>query len=284
MPPPPGGDPLSRSPARRRIRRCTPPVRAERPIPLLVACQAVTPPASLRDLLLGDPPGYPPAPRDRAELNLLGLRVPALATCFLLLAVVLFMVDRNYDVLPRFGPIDPRSLRNQALERVVLFGLVPLAVLLALREDPRRYGLGLGDARRAVVLGGMATALTVPAIALIAGIPAIRDWYAPSMSSVPGVLFTNIVDLVPTEFLLRGFVLFALLRAIGPFGVVVALVPFVMIHIGKPDLEALSTLGGGLVFGWFNWRTGSIWASAFYHVAIQTTVIVAAAAWAGILA
>jgi membrane protease YdiL (CAAX protease family) len=217
------------------------------------------------------------------ELNLLGLRVPALATGFLLLAVVLFMIDRNYDVLPRFGPIDPRSLRNQALERVVLFGIVPFGVLVALREDPRRYGLGLGDTRRGALLGGMAIVLTVPAIALIAGVPAIRDWYAPSMTSVPGVLLTNVLDLVPTEFLLRGFVLFALLRAIGPFGVVVALVPFVMIHIGKPDLEALSTLGGGLVFGWLNWRTGSIWASSVYHIAIQTTVIVAAAAWAGTL-
>jgi membrane protease YdiL (CAAX protease family) len=62
--------------------------------------------------------------------------------------------------------------------------------------------------------------------------------------------------------------------------VVVAVVPFFMIHIGKPDVEALSTLVGGLVFGWLNWRTGAIWASAAYHVAIQTTVIVAAAAWA----
>ncbi len=237
----------------------------------------------LHDLLLGDPPAYPAGSRDRVELDLLGLRVPALATGFLLLAVVLFMLDRNYDVLPRFGPIDPRSLRNQALERVVLFGLVPLAVLLVLREDPRRYGLGRGDARRAVALGGLATVITVPAIVLIAAVPGIREWYAPSMTTLPDVLLTNVLDLVPTEFLLRGFVLFALLRAIGPFGVVVALVPFVMIHIGKPDLEALSTLGGGLVFGWLNWRTGSIWASATYHVAIQTTVIVAAAAWAAAL-
>jgi uncharacterized protein len=237
----------------------------------------------LHDLFLGDPPAYPAGSRDRVELDLLGLRVPALATGFLLLAVVLFMLDRNYDVLPRFGPIDPRSLRNQALERVVLFGLVPLAVLLVLREDPQRYGLGRGDARRAVALGGLATVITVPAIVLIAAVPGIREWYAPSMTTLPDVLLTNVLDLVPTEFLLRGFVLFALLRAIGPFGVVVALVPFVMIHIGKPDLEALSTLGGGLVFGWLNWRTGSIWASATYHVAIQTTVIVAAAAWAAIL-
>jgi membrane protease YdiL (CAAX protease family) len=236
--------------------------------------------ARLVELLLGAPPVAPAAARDRTELNLVGLRVPALATAFLLLACALLMIDRNYDVLPRFGPIDPRSLRNQGIERLVFFGLLPLGILLALREDPRRYGLGRGDVRRAVLLGGVATLVTVPAIALIAAVPAIREWYGPSMTTVPGVLLTNVIDLFPTEFLLRGFLMFALIRAIGPFGVVVAVVPFVMVHIGKPDIEALSTLGGGLVFGWLNWRTGAIWASAAYHVAIQTTVIVAAAAWA----
>lgn len=241
----------------------------------------MTLPARLRRLLAGDPPVYAPGDRDRVELDLLGLRVPALATFALLLATALLVIDRNYDVLPRFGPIDPRSLRNQGIERLVLFGLLPLALLLALREDPRRYGLGRGDARRAIVLGGLLAAVTVPVIALVAGLPAIRAWYAPSMSTPQDVLLTNLLDLVPSEFLLRGLVLFALLRVIGPLGVVVALVPFVMIHIGKPDLEVASTFGGGLVFGWLSWRTGSIWASAAYHVAIQTTVIVAAAAWAG---
>jgi membrane protease YdiL (CAAX protease family) len=242
----------------------------------------VTTRAYLVELLTGDPPVEHPGARDRVQLNLLGLRVPALATAFLLVTCALLMLDRNYDVLPRFGPLDPRSLRNQGIERLVLFGLVPLGILLALREDPRRYGLGRGDVRRAVALGGLATLVTVPVIVLIAAIPAIRDWYSPSMSTVPDVIVTNVLDLVPTEFLLRGFLMFALLRAIGPFGVVVAVVPFFMIHIGKPDVEALSTLVGGLVFGWLNWRTGAIWASAGYHVAIQTTVIVAAAAWAAV--
>ena len=229
---------------------------------------------------MAQPPVYPAAPRDRAEVSLLGLRVPALATAILLVTCVLLLYDRGYDVLPRFGPIDPRSLRNQGIERVVVFGLLPLGLLLALREDPRRYGLGRGDVRRAVVLGGLATLVTLPAIALIAALPAIREWYGPSMSTVGDVFLTNVLDLVPSEFLVRGFLMFALVRSIGPIGVVVAVVPFVMVHIGKPDLEVISTLGGGLVFGWLNWRTGSIWASAAYHVAIQTTVIVAAAAWA----
>ncbi len=238
------------------------------------------PPRILVDLLVGQPPVYPVAPRDRAEVSILGLRVPLLATAFLLVVCALLLYDRGYDVLPRFGPIDPRSLRNQGIERIIVFGFLPLAILLSLREDPRRYGLGLGDVRRSVVLGLVATAATLPVIALVGALPAIRDWYGPSMSTVGDVLLTNVIDLVPSEFLVRGFLLFALVRAIGPFGVVVAVVPFVMVHIGKPDLEVISTLGGGLVFGWLNWRTGSIWASAAYHVAIQTTVIVAAAAWA----
>ena len=242
----------------------------------------MTPRARLRDLFLGDPPVYAATDRDRVEWNLAGLRVPALATAFLLLACALLLLDRNYDVLPRFGPIDPRSLRNQGWERLVVFGLLPLGILLALREDPRRYGLGRGDRRRSLALGGARRSPSrCRSIALIAGLPEIRAWYGPSMSTVPGVVFTNVLDLVPSEFLLRGFVLFALLRVVGPFGVIVAIVPFAMVHIGKPDLEVLSTLGGGLVFGWLNWRTGSIWASALYHVAIQSTVIVAAAAWAG---
>ncbi len=113
----------------------------------------------------------------------------------------------------------------------MLFGSVPLALLLAVREDPRRYGLGLEDTRRGLLLLGVLSAV-------------------------------------------------ALLRAVGPLGVVIAVVPFAFMHIGKPDPEMLSTLGGGLVFGWLNWRTGSIWSSGIYHVLIHTTVILAAAGWA----
>lgn len=234
--------------------------------------------ARLGWLLLGDPPEYPAGPADRRMIDLLGLRVPALATVALLVVTVILLLDRSHDLLPRFGPVHPESLRNQAIERFVAFGVLPLAILLLLREDPRRYGLGPGDRRRGVILLGALTVVSVPAIVLIARIPEIRDWYAPSMTSVGGVLLTNLLDLVPSEFLLRGLLLFALVRAIGPVGVLVAIVPFAFSHIGKPDLEALSTIGGGVVFGWLSWRTGSIWYGGLYHVAIQTTVIVAAAA------
>jgi membrane protease YdiL (CAAX protease family) len=237
-------------------------------------------PGRLLRWLIADPPDYPARPIDRRTIDLLGLRVPAMATLVLGLTSILLLVDRNYDVLPRFGPIHPESLRNQAIERLLAFGVLPVVVLLVLREDPREYGLRMGDRRRGLWLFAVLSLASVPVIALTASVPAINEWYAPSMTTVAGVTLTNVIDLFATEFLLRGFLMLALVRAMGPLGVIVAIVPFAFTHIGKPDAEVFSTLVGGLVFGWLAWRTGSIVWSGAYHVVIQTTVIVAAAAWA----
>lgn len=231
------------------------------------------------DWLTADPPVYEARPIDRRTVSILGLEVPLLATFALAFVTVVLLYDRNYDVLPRFGPIEPRSLRNQAIERLVVFGLLPLVILLLLREDPRRYGLRIGDWRRGVGVAGLIAVVSVPVIWIVAQAPALREWYAPSMTTTPDVIVTMLLDLFPAEFLIRGFLLFVLVRAIGPLGVIVAIVPFTFTHIGKPDVEALSTLVGGLVFGWLVWRTGSILYSAAYHVVIQTAVIVAAAWW-----
>ena len=72
--------------------------------------------------------------------------------------------------------------------------------------------------------------------------------------------------------------LFTLVRAIGPVGVLVATMPFVFAHLGKPELELFSTLGGGLVYGWLAWRTGSILWGTVAHVYILTLAIVVAGA------
>jgi membrane protease YdiL (CAAX protease family) len=69
--------------------------------------------------------------------------------------------------------------------------------------------------------------------------------------------------------------MFALWRRIGPLALVVVQVPFILIHIGKPDVELWSTFIGGAVFAWLDWRTGSILWSALGHVYILTLMLVA---------
>ncbi len=94
-----------------------------------------------------------------------------------------------------------------------------------------------------------------PIVLWFATLPGVQAYYAPSVEPLRRVLLTNTIDLAAAEFLFRGFLMFTLVRAIGPVGVLVATMPFVFAHLGKPEPELFSTLGGGLIYGWLAWRT-----------------------------
>ena len=113
-------------------------------------------------------------------------------------------------------------------------------------------------------------AVMTPLVLWFATLPDVRSYYASSVEPLPGLLLTNALDLSGGEFLFRGFLTFTLLRAIGPVGVVVATMPFVYVHLGKPELELYSTLAGGLIYGWLAWRTRSILWGTIGHVYILT--------------
>ncbi len=230
---------------------------------------------------LAEAPAYPASAGDLATVSLVGLRLPVRASLAVAVATLAVLVDRSHDFLPReaFGGRGPGDMRALALERFVLFGVVSLLTVVVLfRDDPRRYGLRLGSWRLGLGLAIGAGLAMTPIVLLIARVPEFRTFYAQSVAPIPNLVATNALDLMSAEFLYRGLLMFALLRIAGPIAVVVATFPFVMSHLGKPEAETLSTLGGGLVFGWIAWRTGSILWSGLFHIWILTLVIVAASA------
>ena len=165
-----------------------------------------------------------------------------------------------------------------ALCYVVLFAIVPLAViLLGFRDRPARYGLTLGDGRAGAVLSVAGCILMTPIVLWFATMPDVRAYYAASAAPLPDIVLTNVIDLTTAEFLFRGFLMLTLVRAIGPIGVLIAVMPFAFAHVGKPALELLSTLGGGLAYGWLAWRTRSIVWGSIAHVYILSLVTVVAA-------
>ncbi len=171
------------------------------------------------------------------------------------------------------------AIRYQALERVILFGLVPgLVIVFAFRDRLGAYGLGLGEWHRGLGLASIGCAIMTPIVLLVGANPQFSAYYGVSGAPVGDLIVTHLLDLVPSEFLIRGFLMFTLIRTIGPLGVVVAQLPFVFVHLGKPEIELFSTLLGGIVFGWLNWRTRSIWWSALGHAYILTLVVAIAGA------
>jgi len=212
----------------------------------------------------------------------LGLRLPRRATVAIAVVTLVLLVDFSRTFLPdeliALGRT-PVALRMVAIERAVLFGLLPLGVVIfAFRDRPGRYGVTLGDWRAGLALMLVGCAVMTPIVLWFATLPDARAYYGPSAEPLPGLLLTNTLDLSAGEFLFRGFLTFTLLRAIGPIGVLVATMPFVFAHLGKPELELYSTLAGGLVYGWLAWRTRSILWGTIGHVYILSLVIVAAGA------
>ena len=232
-----------------------------------------------RTLIAG--PSYPPNAGDVATFDLVGLRLPRRATVAIAVTVfvVIFDFSRTFipDALIQYDH-NPGMQRLQAFDRFVLFFLVPLlVVVLGFRERPSRYGLRMGEWRIGLPLAVLGCALMTPVALWFATQPDARAYYGPSWSSLPDVLATNAVDLFSAEFLFRGFLMLTLVRAIGPIGVLVATVPFVFTHLTKPELELISTLIGGMLYGWLAWRTSSIVWGALAHTYILTLLTAAAA-------
>ena len=160
---------------------------------------------------------------------------------------------------------------------MVLFALLPLAViLLGFRDRPARYGWTLGDGRAGAFLSLAGCIVMTPVVLWFATLPDVRAYYAVSAAPPQDIVLTNVIDLTTAEFLFRGFLMLTLVRAIGPIGVLIAVMPFAFAHVGKPALELLSTLGGGLAYGWLAWRTRSIVWGSIAHVYILSLVTVMA--------
>lgn len=219
-------------------------------------------------------PDYPPDERDLQDITLFGLQFPLRASIAIVATTALIVVDQLGWLVPvSFGVPDPRSpgLHASSVLRFVLFLVVPLAiVVLAFRDRPSRYGLGLGDVRWGAGLLIAGLVVMLPIILGLASLDQFRSYYGSGGQPAGMLVLDHLVELIPAEFLLRGFLMFALWRRIGPLALVVQLVPFVLTHVGKPEIELWSTFIGGSVFAWLNWRTGSILWSALGHVYVLT--------------
>ena len=223
-------------------------------------------------------PEYPPDAADLADMPVAGLALPFRASVAVLATTAIIVLDQLGILLPADGSGIPGVGGIDALivERFVLFLLVPVAVIvLGFRDRPGRYGLRLGDWRwgGGLLLAGLA--VMTPIILGLSGLESFRAYYGGAPEPLGQRLANHLAELIPAEFLLRGFLMFALWRRIGPLALVIVQVPFILTHIGKPDLELWSTFVGGTIFAWLDWRTGSILWSALGHVYVLTLMVVA---------
>jgi membrane protease YdiL (CAAX protease family) len=168
------------------------------------------------------------------------------------------------------------GLSTTIIDRTLLYFIIPmLIILLIFRQRPAEFGFTFGDWKVGLVLTLAGIVLIAPVLWLVTrGNATMREYYKPM---VPGLPWNTLLDLFSWEFLFRGWLLFGFARKFGPEAIWLQAVPFALAHIGKPEVETLSTIFGGFAFGWVAWRTKSFIYPLLIHWFVSSFTIIIAA-------
>ncbi len=169
-------------------------------------------------------------------------------------------------------------ISGKELDRTILYLVIPLLIIMfVFRETPGRYGFTLGDWRTGLILTVGGILLIAPILWWVSrGDSHMQDYYK---TQVKGLPWSTFLDLFGWEFLFRGWLLFGYARKFGPEALWLQAVPFALAHIGKPEVETLSTIFGGFAFGWVAWKTRSfVWPFLIHWFVATFTILVAAGA------
>jgi membrane protease YdiL (CAAX protease family) len=161
-------------------------------------------------------------------------------------------------------------------DRVILYLVIPLFITLVFfRDNPKDYGFSLGDWKAGLLITIVGILFMAPVIYYLGhDNESMKKYYEGLTTGLP---WTTFLDLIGWEFIFRGWILFAYARKFGPEALWLQAVPFAIMHLGKPEVETLSTIFGGFAFGWVAHRTKSFLYPFLIHWFIATFVIIVAA-------
>jgi membrane protease YdiL (CAAX protease family) len=155
---------------------------------------------------------------------------------------------------------------------LVLRVLVPMGVITwFLRESPRDWGFRLSGQWRHIrpyLLFGLAM---IPVLAWASTFASFQAKYPFYDGAVLGgwhfwgfQLFYGL-QFLGVEAFFRGFMLFGLERRLGWYAVPVMVIPYVMIHFGKPAPETFAAIVAGFLLGWMALRSRSFLWGVMVH-------------------
>ncbi len=179
------------------------------------------------------------------------------------------------------------------LNRLVFWGAVQVAGYVVLpvvvvagvfRERLRDYGLRARGIGKHALPYLVLLVLSLPALVVASYSSAFQEKY-PFLSLAPGDGYwpkmwlwwgVYAVQFIALEFFFRGFFLHGLKRRFGWAAIFVMVVPYNMLHYGKPMAESLAAIVGGCILGALSLKTRSIWWGAALHIAIAGSMDVLA--------
>jgi membrane protease YdiL (CAAX protease family) len=119
-------------------------------------------------------------------------------------------------------------------------------------------------------------AIMVPLVFYFSGSQSFLDRYpfynvARNESLFPNFVMWEIVYFVQflaLEFFFRGFILHGTKQRFGFYAIFVMVIPYCMIHFGKPMPETIAAIIAGVVLGFLSLKSKSIWLGVMIHCSV----------------
>lgn len=191
-----------------------------------------------------------------------------------------------HPVLQGIVPRDPLALMRclyWCVTAWVIYVAVPQATTLFVRRRwpdaaPATVGWRLGDWKLGLSACALFYAVMLPILAAIVWNGQFQGKYPMCQAATLSIGYFVIYEIaligyfVAWEFFFRGWLTLTLEKRFGAQAVFIQMLPFVVAHFDKPDLESISSIAGGIALGWLAIRTRSFWYGAFIHAAVDVTL------------
>lgn len=168
---------------------------------------------------------------------------------------------------------------------LVILMFVPLLISRLIGIKPLELGLSIRGAQREFILVLLMWAALLPIIWFISGTESFARTYPrlPQAETDMALYFMYegiyLVKWVAWEFFFRGFMLFAFYKEFGNRAVLISTIPFVIMHIGKPEAEAFASILAGFILCWIALRSKSIWPGVILHSLVAASMDFFASTW-----
>lgn len=150
--------------------------------------------------------------------------------------------------------------------------ILPLLIIkFVLNEKISSYGLKTGDFKTGIKFLIIFSIPVVVITFILSGLPEFAQAYpflkAAKYDLKTFILFeiSALVYMFAWEFIWRGFMLFGLEEKFGINAILIQMLPFVILHNGKPFIETISAILGAMILGYIAFRTRSFYYGAAIH-------------------
>ncbi|MGM0557583.1 MAG: CPBP family glutamic-type intramembrane protease [Myxococcota bacterium] len=182
-----------------------------------------------------------------------------------------FFRDREYGRLARLG--------YWSMSTFVGYALLPgIYVRFVMKKRLTDIGLSLkGALEHWWVYAGMYV-LVLPAVYAVSFTESFQNTY-PFYGSASRSWFDFLaweglyaLQFLSLEFFFRGVLIHGIKKRFGFYAILVSVIPYCMIHFGKPMPETIGAILAGLALGVLSLYTRSIWLGVAIHISVAVTM------------